>query len=104
MLFMLLKYKRKFKEMPHIDYGDEQFDLEFEVHKDVTTFLLRLKSILSGDTHHDKYGNSIQLRTQAERKSFVQGLKKNNVFKNFVKYKFSDKDKKLLNLLINKNK
>ncbi len=72
-------------EMPYIETGNTIFDLEIEKFaKDKESFLAKLKSILRGDKHTDKYGNIIQLFTPEQKQIFLKKIKLNLIIKGFL--------------------
>ena len=70
--------------MPYLEIGNTIFDLEMEKFaKDRESFLAKLKSILRGNKHTDKYGNTIQLTTPEQRQEFLKKIKLNLMIKGF---------------------
>ncbi len=72
-------------EMPYIEVSNQIFDLEMEKYKGKPErFVKKLQSILQGDSHTDKYGNTIQLTTSEEKELFRKKIKLNLMIKGFV--------------------
>jgi hypothetical protein len=72
-------------EMPYLEIGNTVFDLEMEKFaKDREGFLAKLKSILRGDKHTDKYGNTIQLTIPEQKQEFLKKIKLNLIIKGFL--------------------
>jgi len=72
-------------EMPYLEIGNVVFDFEIEKYvKDREKFLAKLKSILQGDKHTDKYGNTIQLTAPEEKQEFLKKIKLNLMIKGFL--------------------
>jgi len=94
------KYKKIFKEMPYVNYGDIMFDLEVERFRNIKNFLDYLDDIINGKVKTDKYGNEIDLKTKQEKRKFIQSLKNNDMFKKLTTYKMNDNEKKMLDLIM----
>jgi hypothetical protein len=92
--------KKLFNEMPHINYGDKIFDLQYEDIRNPEQLLSFLESILNGKKYVDKYGDEIFLKDRNERIKFLNGLKNNDTFINIVDHKFNDNEKRLFVLLL----
>lgn len=72
-------------EMPYIEVSNQIFDLEMEKYKDVPEkFIEKIKSILAGEKHVDKYGNTIELTTLEQRQEFLKKIKLNLMIKGFL--------------------
>lgn len=72
-------------EMPYVEVSGQVFDLEGEKYKDTPELLLtKIKSILQGNKHVDKYGNTIQLQTSEEKSVFRKKIKQNNIVRKIV--------------------
>lgn len=72
-------------EMPYIEVSNQIFDLEMEKYKDrPRKFVQILQSILQGNKHTDKYGNTIQLVTPEEKKQFYKKIKMNLMIRGFL--------------------
>lgn len=72
-------------EMPYIEVSNQIFDLEMEKYKgQPRKFVQILQSILQGNKHTDKYGNTIQLVTPEEKKLFYKKIKLNLMIKGFL--------------------
>lgn len=71
--------------MPYIEVSNQIFDLEMEKYKGKPEkFVQKLKSILQGNKHVDKYGNIIQLTTPEQKEEFLKKIKLNIMIKGFV--------------------
>lgn len=71
--------------MPYIEISNQIFDLEIEKYKNnPEKFVLKLKSILQGDKHTDKYGNTIQLSAPEQKEEFLKKIKLNLIIKGVV--------------------
>lgn len=72
-------------EMPYIEISNQIFDLEMENYKSKPEKLVqKIQSILQGDKHTDKYGNTIQLVTPEEKELFRKKIKLNLMIKGFL--------------------
>lgn len=72
-------------EMPYIEISNQIFDLEMENYKGKPEkFVQKIQSILRGDKHTDKYGNTIQLVTSEEKDLFRKKIKLNLMIKGFL--------------------
>lgn len=72
-------------EMPYIEVSNQIFDLEMENYKGKPEkFVQKIQSILQGDKHTDKYGNTIQLVTSEEKEQFRKKIKLNLMIKGFL--------------------
>ena len=72
-------------EMPYIEVSNQIFDLEIEKYKSKPRkFVQKLRNILQGNKHTDKYGNTIQLVTPEEKKQFYKKIKLNLMIKGFL--------------------
>lgn len=72
-------------EMPYIEVSKQIFDLEMENYKGKPEkFVQKIQSILQGDKHTDKYGNTIQLVTPEEKDLFRKKIKLNLMIKGFL--------------------
>ena len=72
-------------EMPYIEISNQIFDLEMEKYKGrPEKFVQKLKSILQGDKHTDKYGNTIQLTTSEEKNIFLKKIKNSYIITGFI--------------------
>ena len=72
-------------EMPYIEISNQIFDLEMERYKGrPEKFVQKLKSILQGDKHTDKYGNTIQLTTSEEKNIFLKKIKNSYIITGFI--------------------
>jgi len=72
-------------EMPYIEISNQIFDLEMENYKGKPEkFVQKIQSILQGDKHTDKYGNTIQLVTPEEKELFRKKIKLNLMIKGFL--------------------
>ena len=92
---------RRISEMPWIRYDRNNiFDLETERFRDVDHFLQYLGDILSGEVETDKYGNTIKLNSREEKLEFIQALKDDKLFCDFVDHRFSWNEKQLLNFIM----
>lgn len=96
----LYETKTKLQEMPHINTNKITFDLEVEKFNSIEDFLNYLDDIFDGELEIDKYGNKIQLKNRRDKIEFIQGLKDNVMFQNFVNFKLSSSEKKLLDLIM----
>lgn len=71
--------------MPYIEISNQIFDLEIERYKGKPEkFIQKLKSILQGDIHTDKYGNTIQLVTPEEKELFRKKIKNSYIITGFT--------------------
>ena len=71
--------------MPYIEISNQIFDLEMERYKGrPEKFVQKLKSILQGDKHTDKYGNTIQLTTSEEKNIFLKKIKNSYIITGFI--------------------
>lgn len=71
--------------MPYIEISNQIFDLEMEKYKNSPdAFVKKLKSIINGEKHTDKYGNTIQLDTPEKKELFRKKIKLNLMIKGFV--------------------
>lgn len=71
-------------EMPYIEVSNQIFDLEMEKYKGrPEIFVQKLKSILQGNKHTDKYGNIILLITLEQKQEFLKKIKLNIMIKGF---------------------
>ena len=71
--------------MPYLEIGNTIFDLEIEKFaKNKEGFFAKLKSMLAGDKHTDKYGNTIQLTTTEQKQEFLKKIKLNLMIKDFL--------------------
>ncbi len=72
-------------EQPYIEVGEDIFDLEMEKYvKNKSEFVAKIKSIIRGDKHTDKYGNVIHLTTPQQKQEFVKKIKLNLMIKGFL--------------------
>lgn len=72
-------------EMPYIEISNQIFDLEMEKYKDrPEKFVQKLQSILQGEKHTDKYGNTIQLTTPEEKNIFLKKVKNSYIITGFI--------------------
>lgn len=72
-------------EMPYIEVSNQIFDLEMEKYKgSPEKFVQKLKSILQGNKHVDKYDNIIQLTTPEQKQEFLKKIKLNIMIKGFI--------------------
>lgn len=72
-------------EMPYIEVSNQIFDLEMEQYKsEPKEFFKKLKSILRGEKHTDKYGNTIQLTTQEQKDLFLKKVKNSYIITGFI--------------------
>lgn len=72
-------------EMPYIEISNQIFDLEMEKYKGrPKEFVQKLKSILQGEKHTDKYGNTIQLTTPEEKNLFLKKVKNSYLITGFI--------------------
>ena len=72
-------------EMPYIEISNQIFDLEMEKYKGrPEKFVQKLKSILQGERHTDKYGNTIQLTTQEQKDLFLKKIKNSYIITGFI--------------------
>ena len=72
-------------EMPYIEVGEDIFDLEMEKYaNDKKRFIQKLKSILQGNKHTDKYGNVILLTTPQQKQEFAKKINLNLMIKGFL--------------------
>jgi GR25 family glycosyltransferase involved in LPS biosynthesis len=72
-------------EMPYIEVGNDIFDLEMEKYaKDKNKFVQKLKNILQGNKHTDKYGNVIHLTTPQQKQEFAKKVNLNLMIKGFL--------------------
>ena len=93
--------KKIYKEMPHIDYGKGKIiDLELENFKTSEEIINFIESILLGDEFKDRHGNIIKLDSRREKIKFLNNLVNDIIFKNIVKNKFSENEKKLINIIL----
>jgi hypothetical protein len=78
-------------EMPYIEVGEDIFDLEMEKYaKDKNKFVQKLKSILQGNKHTDKYGNVIHLTTPQQKQEFAKKINLNLMIKGFLSGSIKD--------------
>jgi hypothetical protein len=78
-------------EMPYIEVGKDMFDLEMEKYvKNKKQFVQKLKSILQGNKHTDKYGNVIHLTTPQQRQEFAKKVNLNLMIKGFLSGNIKD--------------
>jgi hypothetical protein len=78
-------------EMPYIEVGNDIFDLEMEKYaKDKNKFVQKLKSILQGNKHTDKYGNVIHLTTPQQKQEFAKKVNLNLMIKGFLSGSIKD--------------
>jgi hypothetical protein len=76
-------------EMPYIEVGKDIFDLEMEKYaKNREQFIVKLKSILQGNKHTDKYGNIIHLTTSLQKQEFAKKINLNLMLKDFMSGNF----------------
>lgn len=72
-------------EQPYVEVGEDIFDLEMEKYvKNKSEFVAKIKSIIRGDKHTDKYGNVIHLTTPQQKQEFVKKIKLNLMIKGFL--------------------
>lgn len=72
-------------EMPYVEVSNQIFDLEVEKYKNTPeVFVQKLKSILSGKKHVDKYGNVMQLATPEQKTHFLKFIKNNVLVQSFL--------------------
>lgn len=72
-------------EMPYIEVSNQIFDLEMEKYKGrPEKFVQKIKSILQGEKHTDKYGNTIQLTTPEEKNVFLKKVKNSYIITGFI--------------------
>lgn len=72
-------------EMPYIEVSNQIFDLEMEQYKGrPEDFVQKLKNILQGEKHTDKYGNTIQLNTKEEKNIFLKKVKLNYIINSII--------------------
>lgn len=72
-------------EMPYIEVSNQIFDLEMEQYKGrPKEFVQKIKSILQGNKHTDKYGNTIQLTTPEEKNIFLKKVKNSYIITGFI--------------------
>jgi hypothetical protein len=72
-------------EMPYIELSNQIFDLEMEKYRDSPEkFVELIQSILQGNKHTDKYGNTIQLSAPEEKELFRKKIKLNIMIQGFV--------------------
>ena len=72
-------------EMPYIEVGKDIFDLEMEKYaKNKNKFVQKLKGILQGNKHTDKYGNVIHLTTPQQKQEFAKKINLNLMIKGFL--------------------
>lgn len=72
-------------EMPYIEVGEDIFDIEMEKYaNDKKLFIQKLKSILQGNKHTDKYGNVILLTTPQQKQEFAKKINLNLMIKGFL--------------------
>lgn len=77
--------KELLNEMPYIEVSNQIFDLEIEQYKGKPKeFIQKLKSILRGNKHTDKYGNTIQLTTPEEKNIFLKKVKNSYIITSFI--------------------
>ena len=77
--------------MPYIEVGEDVFDLEMEKYtKDKKKFVAKLKSILQGNKHADKYGNIIHLTTPQQKQEFAKKINLNLMIKGFLSGNIKD--------------
>jgi len=77
--------KKLLNEMPYIEISNQIFDLEMEKYKGTPEkFIQKLKSILQGEKHTDKYGNTIQLITQEQKDLFLKKIKHSYIITGFI--------------------
>ena len=69
---------------PHIEYGKDIFDLEFEQDSSKEKSLAKVFRVLSGEKMTDKHGNTIQLKGSS-RTMFLDALNKNYQFTTLIK-------------------
>jgi hypothetical protein len=78
-------------EQPYIEIGKDIFDLEIEKYaKDKNKFVQKLKSILQGNKHTDKYGNVIHLTTPQQKQEFAKKVNLNLMIKGFLSGSIKD--------------
>jgi len=78
-------------EMPYIEVGEDIFDLEMEKYaKNKNKFVQKLKSILQGNKHTDKYGNVIHLTTPQQKQEFAKKVNLNLMIKGFLSGSIKD--------------
>jgi hypothetical protein len=72
-------------EMPYIEVSNQIFDLEMEKYKGKPEMLVqKIKSILQGEKHTDKYGNTIQLTTPEQKNIFLKKVKNSYILTGFI--------------------
>jgi hypothetical protein len=77
--------------MPYIEVGNDVFDLEMERYaRDKKQFVQKLKSILQGNKHTDKYGNIIHLTTPQQKQEFAKKVNLNLMIKGFLSGSIKD--------------
>ena len=77
--------------MPYIEVANQLFDLEVELYKKTPElFLQKIKSILAGEKHTDKYKNTIQLIDDTQREIFKKKIKHNIMVRHLLPGDFLD--------------
>ncbi len=72
-------------EMPYIEVSNQIFDLEMEKYRGKSEMLVqKIKSILQGEKHTDKYGNTIQLTTPEQKNTFLKKIKNSYILTGFI--------------------
>lgn len=92
------------KEMPWISYADDKiFDLEFENVKEFDDLITFIQNIFRGKKFRDKHNNIIDLNTTDEKLSFLRSLQKDPIYNAYIKNKLSDRERRLLNSIIQRS-
>ncbi len=72
-------------EMPYIEISNQIFDFEVEKYKNSPEkFIEKVKSILQGNKHTDKYNNSIKLITPEQKQELLKKIKLNYIIRGVI--------------------
>jgi len=86
-------------EMPWLKVHGKDFDLELENFTSNTDFIEFLSEIFSGKQVTDKFGNVLQLRGLSDKQNFIDSLYDNSLFKILLKSKFTDNERRLIEII-----